>query len=238
MVTPPKDHQEKSRRYIVLQRAFASVGVEYTYHIKSVSCESFALMMIGLFKESQAIQAEVLRSHKKDPPDDELRAIAVQNTKRYKYFYESVLENIKRVKYGVRLTLKFMLNCPSNPNPKDELITTINDLYNQLMNSIISEDTKSIKELIDIGLDLHSTTRYGKTALTLAASRGLTNICKILIDANDENCTIALNHKDANHREPLEYAGYYNHADTYEFLKQQIAKSFTVLDNTSLDIRR
>ena len=88
LVSPPKDENGETRRYIVLQRALASVGVEYKYHISSVSCESYALMMIGLFEETQAIQLSVLRSRTKDLPDDVKHQKDLGNSKRYCTFYE------------------------------------------------------------------------------------------------------------------------------------------------------
>ena len=44
--------------------------------------------------------------------------------------------------------------------------------------------------------------------------------------------------KDGNHREALEYAAYYNHDETYRYLKQQASKTSHVIECPAVDIRR
>ena len=90
--------------------------------MKAVSCESFALMMIGLFKESHAIQAEVLRSHKSDLSDKKSKELAVDHAVRYDYFYESVMKSINSVKYGIRLTLEFLIKYEQRSDKKDDFM--------------------------------------------------------------------------------------------------------------------
>ena len=47
VLSPPKDSNGKSTRYMVLQRALASCGLYYKYHMRAVSCEVFAMTMMN-----------------------------------------------------------------------------------------------------------------------------------------------------------------------------------------------
>ena len=71
IVSPPKDPQGKSTRYLVLQRALACLGLKYIYNMRAVSCETFATALFGLLDDNYfaPLQTEVIRSHKMDHPD-------------------------------------------------------------------------------------------------------------------------------------------------------------------------
>ena len=116
VVSPPKDVNGDTTRYMIAQRALASVGVTYRYHMKAVSCETFALMMIGLFEDCQAYQQEILRSHKKDLSVKESVNQDERNFERYEEFYESIMRNIESVKPGVILTLDFLIKTCLRPS--------------------------------------------------------------------------------------------------------------------------
>ena len=61
VLSPPKDFQGRSTRYMVLQRALASCGLFYDYHMRAVSCEAFALTMMTVEPEYNPIQNEVIK---------------------------------------------------------------------------------------------------------------------------------------------------------------------------------
>jgi hypothetical protein len=238
VVSPRRDENDFTKRYMVMQRSLVAVGVEYNYHIKAVTCESFALMMIGLFEKSQAIQHEVLRSHRKDLSEDEQSKAIERNSERYKAFYDDVVFNIKNVKTGVILTLDFLIKACLESNPlgsarnrlgfKDTYrgsmptgsshIEKTTQAYNQLMNAVHLGDWESVIALVNQGLDLKSVTAYGKTALTIAASKGHTAICTALIQGVELKYRADVRHKDNNGHDSLEYAEYLNHTETLNAL--------------------
>ena len=198
IATPPKDvDDDKTLRYMVQQRALASVGVRYTYDIKAVSCETFSLMMLGMFESTRsAVQEEILRSHKKNLSTKEEERIDERNKQKYEKFHQSVLQNIKSVNHGVVLTLNFLLkNCLHNSGiiprygghqmPKDtEFIDKMNDAYEDLMNAILDNNLHEVKRLMDIGLATKSITAYGKTSLTHSLLLALTTIFSIIESTN------------------------------------------------------
>ena len=71
---------------------------------------------------------------------------------------------------------------------------------------------------MNLGLELDVVTDYGKTPLTIAASKGLVDICIALLQEVDQTCSASLHHKDGNKREALEYAKLYNQSQTYTSL--------------------
>ena len=53
IVSPPTDKiKKKITRYLVFQKALASIGVEFNYHLPALSSEAFALAMLGSIKDS------------------------------------------------------------------------------------------------------------------------------------------------------------------------------------------
>ena len=61
VLSPPKDSKGRSTRYMVLQRALASCGLFYDYHMRAVSCEAFALTMMTVEPIYNPIQVEVIK---------------------------------------------------------------------------------------------------------------------------------------------------------------------------------
>ena len=229
IVTPQKDEEkDETLRYIVQQRALACIGIKYNYHMKAVSCESFALMMLGIFEESRAaVQDEILRSHKKNPTDAQNERMQKEWNSRYEIFHSTVIGNLKKVKHGVFLTLKFLLKEIGKRNPglnlrfegsfmpqNTEFIDRMNEAYEDLLTAVSNNNQSNVKKLVDQGLDLNSSTRYGKTALTVAATRGYNDICLTLTSKVSPTLRANPNKKDENQRNAYEYALYYGHNDT------------------------
>ena len=74
--------------------------------------------------------------------------------------------------------------------------------------------------MVNQGLDLCSVTAYGKTALTLAASKGMTDMCRALTLEVNENCKANVNHKDGHGCTAIEYSVLYGHTDTATALQE------------------
>ena len=238
VVSPPKGENGKTTRYITIQRALSSVGTKYKYHIKAACCEQFGLIMAGLFQESKIIQDEACRSVKK-------RGSVADLLKRidYRDFHESMMQNILKVRRGIILTLDFALNhylepahvycekaedgsrlqCRRKSSILDlsqctKHVEQITSTYEELMDAILAGNTDAVIALVNQGLHLNSVTSYGKTALTLAASKGLTSICRALLLEVSENYRAKLGHRDEHELTAIEYAISYKHHETEKFL--------------------
>ena len=114
IVSPPKDPQGKSTRYLVLQRALACLGLKYIYNMRAVSCETFATALFGLLDDTYfaPLQTEVIRSHKMDHPDiDGQRS---RDILKFHEFHSDLCKQIEQVREGIILTLKYFINRPSN----------------------------------------------------------------------------------------------------------------------------
>ena len=86
------------------------------------------------------------------------------------------------------------------------------------MDAILAGNTDAVIALVNQGLHLNSVTSYGKTALTLAASKGLTSICRALLLEVSENYRAKLGHRDEHELTPIEYAISYKHHETVKLL--------------------
>ena len=112
VVSPPKDPQGKSTRYLVLEKALASLGLKYIYNMRAVSCETFATALFGLMDDDYfaPLQTEVIRSHKKDHPDiDGQRS---RDILKFQEFHSDLCKHIDQVPEGTILTLKYFINQP------------------------------------------------------------------------------------------------------------------------------
>ena len=90
--------------------------------------------------------------------------------------------------------------------------------YNELMDAVYAGNRSEVIDLVNQGLDLSSVTSYGKTALTLAASKGFTSICMALINDVKQEYKAQVNHKDGNRRFAVDYAEYLDYRDTFNAL--------------------
>ena len=110
VVSPPKDQQGRSTRYLVQQRALASVGVSYEYHARAVNCETFVTALFGLLAEHfyEPLQTEVLASPEvKDVLEQRKRDIW-----RFQRFHRALCDQIESVPEGTVLTLKYLVERP------------------------------------------------------------------------------------------------------------------------------
>ena len=53
VLSPPKDSNNRSTRYILLQRALACLGLEYEFNITAVNCENFVMSLLKLSPEEE-----------------------------------------------------------------------------------------------------------------------------------------------------------------------------------------
>ena len=83
ILDPPKDANGNSTRYLVLQRALASVGVCFQYHLRAVSCEAFAMTMMNADLNWKSLQLEVLNNTTKMTEEKRQKDAA-----RFKEFYD------------------------------------------------------------------------------------------------------------------------------------------------------
>ena len=97
-------------------------------------------------------------------------------------------------------------------------VEQITSTYEELMDAILAGNSNEVIGLVNKGLDLNSVTSYGKTALTLAASKGLTSICRALLLEVNEHYRANITHRDEHDRTAIEYAVYYKHKQTAKFL--------------------
>ena len=110
VVSPPKDQRNRSTRYLVLQRALASLGLEYTYHIRAVSCETFVTALFGLLSDDlfDPLQTEVLQS----PLPEDIKEQKARDFRRFKKFHQDLCTQIESVPEGTILTLRFFMERP------------------------------------------------------------------------------------------------------------------------------
>ena len=110
VVSPPKDEAGKSTRYITMQRALASIGVEYKYHMRAVSCATFCTTILCPSDDSfRPIQACIVRSHKNNQSNNKAAEQLENNKKKYKLFQEDLCNQMKQVPDNIILTLRFYL---------------------------------------------------------------------------------------------------------------------------------
>ena len=115
MVSPPKDKHGRSTRYIVLQRALASIGVTYKYHMRAISCETFCTAILHPSDDSfRPIQRSIVRSHKRNLPQEKADRKLEEDAKNYKRFHSKLCKQISLVPPDILLSLKFHLNESQN----------------------------------------------------------------------------------------------------------------------------
>ena len=117
VLNPPKDENNKSTRYLVLQRALASIGVCFKYHLAAVSCEAFAMTMMNVEPDWSSSQLKVIKSHAKKPDEDKLE----EHDGKFKVFYKHILNRWDKLDQPVILTLDYFLKKYTNFDPLNEL---------------------------------------------------------------------------------------------------------------------
>ena len=106
VLSPPKDSNGKSTRYMVLQRALASCGLYYKYHMRAVSCEAFAMTMMNCQPVYDPLQTDVIQPSRGHELTEEKRQ---QDKKRFDQFFESLEQRLSKMVNLVILTLKYYL---------------------------------------------------------------------------------------------------------------------------------
>jgi hypothetical protein len=110
VVSPPKDKRGRSTRYIVLQRALASIGVTYEYHMRAISCEIFCTAILHPSDISfRPIQRSIIRSHKRNLPQDDADRKLKEDTEKYEIFHKKLCQQISLVPEGILLSLELHL---------------------------------------------------------------------------------------------------------------------------------
>ena len=105
VLNPPLDENNKSTRYLVLQRALASIGVCFKYNKAAVSCEAFAMTMMNVEPDWSSSQLKVIKSHAKKPDEDKLE----EHDGKFKVFYKHILNRWDKLDQPVILTLDYFL---------------------------------------------------------------------------------------------------------------------------------
>ena len=190
IVEAPKDEFGFTTRHMILQRALASIGVRYRYHL-IIGCEAFATFIIGLFEDWHPLQLSpgVLKLKKKTFSSEKDKKEAQRRVEtRYKELQASILDNWKHVKSGKLLTLAYVLeNCiePTGTSihrwkvdpyrgampDGNSHILKIMSAYNDLAYAIQMRNETKVDELVNSGLDLRSWASKEKTFLSLVSSR-------------------------------------------------------------------
>ena len=115
VVSPPKDKAGKSTRYIIIQRALACIGVQYEYHMRAVSCETFCTAILYPLDDSfHPIQRSIVRSHKNNLPTDDAAKQLEEDKQKYKKFHSDLCCQMKKVPKGCLLSLKLYKEKQSN----------------------------------------------------------------------------------------------------------------------------
>ena len=120
IVSPPKDPQGQSTRYLVLQRALACLGLKYIYNMRAVSCETFATALFGLLYDDNfaPLQTAVVRSHKRDLPDITAQSQKAKHKLKFRKFHSDLCKQIEQVPKGTILTVKYFINHFNIHNPQ------------------------------------------------------------------------------------------------------------------------
>ena len=206
VLSPPKDSEGRSTRYLVLQRALASLGLYYRYHLRAVSCEVFAMTLLRLKPEFEPIQMEVLPPAKGHEVTDEKRE---KYKKKFADFHADLTKRINGCNsedHSLILSLRYYID-HVNPKYGDIHSKTIEELnripawyrqmrddYEKLYQAVCNNNMNSCKDLLDKGLNVNNKL-LGANALAIATHKGHNDLKKFLIsrgatlptDEDDDN---------------------------------------------------
>ena len=114
IVEPPKDEFGLTTRHMVLQRALATIGMKYQYHLV-IGCEAFCTLIVGLFEDWHPLQLRpnVLALKTKTFASEEHKKAAERRVAdRYQELRKAVLDRLQLAQPGMLLTLPYILkNC-------------------------------------------------------------------------------------------------------------------------------
>lgn len=211
IVSPPKDNNDKSTRYLVLQKALASIGVKFVYHIKAVSCETFALAMLGSIDESSSynpIQTDVIRSHFQNLPSKLREEKVKEHEKRFKKFHQDLMGQILLVPKGSILTLEFAVRWLTTYAKFSSTVNVpwfmeMNSAYRSLFEAAENGNLLICKNLLECGLNLYSRFWDSKTALEIAVEYGHADICCEIIRQLDRDAFKSFKEQNTHARSEL-----------------------------------
>ena len=116
VLSPPKDQEGRSTRYLILERALASLGMYYHFNIRAVSCEVFAMTLLRLQPSFQPLQTTVLKPSKGYPITDKRR---LADEQKFMEFHQALCGRIGEVPDRLILSLHYYLD-QVQPNPKPD----------------------------------------------------------------------------------------------------------------------
>lgn len=192
VVSPPKDSSERSTRYMLLQRALASLGVQYEYHMRSVSCETFAVALLEPINDSFGpIQTGLIRSHRKDLPEDAARSQWEKDEQKYQTFHQTLLNRMKDVPKGIILTLEFLMKVdPGLLLRGSPWFKEMQNCYEVFWDCCRRGDAAGCTREIEKGLNVDSKTNDegvdGTTGLMIAAKHGHDEVITVLLNQGAE----------------------------------------------------
>ena len=195
VLSPPKDSNGKSTRYMVLQRALASCGLYYKYHMRAVSCEVFAMTMMNCKPVFEPLQTDVIQPSIGHEITEEKR---LQDEKRFHEFFQSLKHRLSKMENLVILTLKYYLESIDpkchidvstdiswlNSNITPWFETMKND-YDQFFQAVLDEEADVCEELVGKGLDInakHDWKGQRTSALQLAIQNSNQYIVEFLLE--------------------------------------------------------
>ena len=186
VLSPPKDFNGKSTRYMVLQRALASCGLYYKYHMRAVSCEVFAMTMMNCKPVFEPLQTDVIQPSIGHEITEEKR---LQDEKRFHEFFQSLKHRLSKMENLVILTLKYYLksidpealkrHIEEDPDPfwLNTNITpwfkTMKNDFDQFFQAVVDKKHDVCEELVGKGLDVnakHDWNGQRSSALDLTSS--------------------------------------------------------------------
>ena len=195
VLSPPKDSEGRSTRYLVLQRALASLGLYYRYHMRAVSCEVFAMTLLKLKPKLEPIQTEALSPTKGHEVTDEKRE---EDKKKFEDFHANLATRINNCKWSEHedwsliLSLRYYIDHvqPKYGDFHNLTIGALNEIpawYNQIkedyskfFGAVLDNDIDLCKSLLNKGLNVNNKF-FGRTVLKSAQLSGYTDLQRFLV---------------------------------------------------------
>ena len=201
ILSPPvvfEGNSPQSTRYLVLQRALASLGTYFDYDLRAVSCETFAMTLLKMRPVLVPIQHETLKSFFWDKRTDVTRA---EDEAKFQKFHEFLVAKMKFHRDDIILTLDYyMKNVEKKPKAivpaRGDDPDTLNNAcripwwmeeksmfsdYRSFANAVKQQNLEEVQALINKGLDIHANLRgESMNAIDYAVANGFTDLAELL----------------------------------------------------------
>ena len=196
IMSPPKDSEGNSTRYLLLQRALACLGTFYRYHMRSVNCEVFAITIMKLEPKFEPVQADVLRPSKGHGMTDDKRDA---DHARFKKFHEALLQKLKWYQNDTILTLDYYLTTEVYQEQRAKATKKCHDAdvlnnacrvpwwfkmdkdYKSFAVAVKDNEFEKCQELINKGLHINCNLRgESTTAIDYADANGFSKLAELL----------------------------------------------------------